>query len=100
MGLDYGSNAGPVTSKTLNRSVPLVWRFVRLSHNRRYLHYADFDEKTATEPRLDALQEKSKLMPQWPVLPLWLTHVNNSRSIHCVLGCEQCFGFGPVHVVI
>ncbi|KAL7780519.1 hypothetical protein CFE70_010543 [Pyrenophora teres f. teres 0-1] len=58
MGLDYGSNAGPVTSKTLNRSVPSAWRFVRLSHNRRYLHYADFDDKTATEPRLDALQEK------------------------------------------
>ncbi|CAA9964409.1 hypothetical protein PTNB73_05596 [Pyrenophora teres f. teres] len=61
MGLDYGSNAGPVTSKTLNRSVPSAWRFVRLSHNRRYLHYADFDDKTATEPRLDALQEKIDL---------------------------------------
>ncbi|PZC94986.1 ELMO-CED12 domain containing protein [Pyrenophora tritici-repentis] len=61
MGLDYGSSAGPVTSKTLNRSVPSAWRFVRLSHNRRYLHYADFDDKTATEPRLDALQEKIDL---------------------------------------
>jgi engulfment/cell motility protein 1 len=60
MGIDYGTSAGPVTSKTLNRSVPSAWRFVRLSHNRRYLHYADFDEKTATEPRLDTLQEKSK----------------------------------------
>jgi len=37
-----------------------AWRFVRLSHNRRYLHYAGFDEKTVTEPRLDALQDKSK----------------------------------------
>ena len=59
-GVDYGSNAGPVTSKTLSRSVPSSWRFVRLSHNRRYLHYADFDERTAAEPRLDSLQEKSK----------------------------------------
>jgi engulfment/cell motility protein 1 len=56
----HTSDAGAVISKTLNRSVPSGWRFVRLSHNRRYLHYADFDEKTATEPRLDALREKSK----------------------------------------
>ncbi|RYO62001.1 hypothetical protein AA0116_g4683 [Alternaria tenuissima] len=61
MGMDYGTSAGPVTGKTLNRSVPSAWRFVRLSHNRRYLHYADFDEKTATEPRLDTLQEKIDL---------------------------------------
>lgn len=61
MGVNYSSDAGPVTSKTINRSVPSSWRFVRLSHNRRYLHYADFDEKTATEPRLDALQEKIDL---------------------------------------
>ncbi|KAJ8117277.1 hypothetical protein OPT61_g1482 [Boeremia exigua] len=60
-GLDYSSGAGPVTSKTLSRAVPSAWRFVRLSHNRRYLHYADFDEKTSTEPRLDALQEKIDL---------------------------------------
>jgi engulfment/cell motility protein 1 len=57
--MSYSSDAGPITSKSLSRSVPSAWRFVRLSHNRRYLHYADFDEKTATEPRLDALQEKS-----------------------------------------
>jgi engulfment/cell motility protein 1 len=42
-----------------SRSVPSAWRFVRLSHNRRYLHYADFDTRSATEPRLDALQDKS-----------------------------------------
>ncbi|OAL44199.1 hypothetical protein IQ07DRAFT_255968 [Pyrenochaeta sp. DS3sAY3a] len=61
IGLQYGTDAGPVTNKTLNRAVSSAWRFVRLSHNRRYLHYADFDEKTATEPRLDALQDKIDL---------------------------------------
>ncbi|KAJ4372122.1 hypothetical protein N0V83_003895 [Neocucurbitaria cava] len=61
IGVNYGVDAGPVTSKTLDRSVPSAWRFVRLSHNRRYLHYADFDEKTAAEPRLDALLEKIDL---------------------------------------
>lgn len=59
-GVNYGLDAGPVTSKTLDRTVPSAWRFVRLSHNRRYLHYADFNEKILTEPRLDALQEKSE----------------------------------------
>ena len=81
MGMDYGTSAGPVTGKTLNRSVPSAWRFVRLSHNRRYLHYADFDEKTATEPRLDTLQEKSKCnastRPLWFALLPWLTHVQS-----------------------
>lgn len=57
MGVDFGTHTGPVTG---NRAVPSSWRFVRLSHNRRYLHYADFEEKTATEPKLDALPEKSK----------------------------------------
>lgn len=60
--MSYGADAGPVTSKSLNPSVPSSWRYVRLSHNRRYLHYADFEEKASTEPRLDALHEKSKCL--------------------------------------
>jgi hypothetical protein len=103
MGANYSTDAGPLTSKTLNRSVPSGWRFVRLSHNRRYLHYADLDEKTVTEPRLDALQEKSKCNALgrfvWFALPLWLTHLN-SRSIHRLLRREQCLGFGPVDLII
>ncbi|KAF2786632.1 hypothetical protein K505DRAFT_380148 [Melanomma pulvis-pyrius CBS 109.77] len=59
--LNYGTDAGPITSKTLDRTVPSAWRFVRLSHNRRYLHYADFEEKATTEPRLDVLQDKIDL---------------------------------------
>ncbi|KAF2739150.1 hypothetical protein EJ04DRAFT_609248 [Polyplosphaeria fusca] len=59
--MNYGADSGPITSKSLNRTVPSAWRFVRLSHNRRHLHYADFDEKTAVEPRLDALEEKIDL---------------------------------------
>ncbi|KAL6703166.1 hypothetical protein ACN47E_010159 [Coniothyrium glycines] len=60
-GLNYGTEAGPITNKTLTRAVPSAWRFVRLSHNRRYLHFAEFDEKMAAQPRLDALQEKIDL---------------------------------------
>ncbi|KAJ4345210.1 uncharacterized protein N0V89_011339 [Didymosphaeria variabile] len=59
--MNYGTEAGPVTSKTLSRTVPSLWRFVRLSHNRRYLHFSDFEEKLPTEPRLDALRDKIDL---------------------------------------
>ena len=37
------------------------WRFVKLSHNRRYLHYADFDEQLLPDPGLDILTEKVDL---------------------------------------
>ncbi|KAH8890848.1 ELMO/CED-12 family protein [Thozetella sp. PMI_491] len=37
------------------------WRFAKLSHNRRFLHYADFPEKAAHDPGLDALTEKIDL---------------------------------------
>ncbi len=40
---------------------PKAWRFARLSHNRRYLHYADFAEQTGQDPRLDSLTEKVDL---------------------------------------
>ncbi|KAH7188906.1 ELMO/CED-12 family-domain-containing protein [Fusarium flagelliforme] len=40
---------------------PTPWRFARLSHNRRYLHYADFEERTITSPGLDSLAEKVDL---------------------------------------
>ena len=61
-GIRSASDAGPVTSMVVPSS---AWRFVRLSHNRRYLHYADFDEKTTAAPRLDGLQEKSRCCRVW-----------------------------------
>ena len=59
-GLGYKAEGGPVTKQDLKRSVPSSYRFVKLSHNRRFLHFADFDSPGANEPQLDALQEKSK----------------------------------------
>jgi engulfment/cell motility protein 1 len=53
--------SGPVTKHSVNKPAPCNWRFVRLSHNRRYLHYADFDEKRVPEPGLDDLSEKIDL---------------------------------------
>ncbi|KAI1047973.1 hypothetical protein LB506_002659 [Fusarium annulatum] len=40
---------------------PTPWRYAKLSHNRRYLHYADFEERTVTAPGLDSLGEKVDL---------------------------------------
>lgn len=37
------------------------WRFAKLSHNRRYLHYADFEQQMAQDPGLDSLTEKVDL---------------------------------------
>ncbi|KAE9978344.1 hypothetical protein EG327_007431 [Venturia inaequalis] len=56
-----GVDSGPVTKQTINRSLPSNWRFVRLSHNRRYLHYADFDKVKEPNPGLDDLSEKLDL---------------------------------------
>jgi engulfment/cell motility protein 1 len=53
--------SGPVTKHSVNKPAPSNWRFVRLSHNRRYLHYADFDEKRVPEPGLDDLSDKIDL---------------------------------------
>lgn len=40
---------------------PKAWRFARLSHNRRYLHYADFADKVSPDPSLDTLVDKIDL---------------------------------------
>ncbi|KAF7531164.1 hypothetical protein G7054_g9131 [Neopestalotiopsis clavispora] len=38
------------------------WRYAKLSHNRRFLHYADFALKTAHDPSLDSLNETVDLV--------------------------------------
>jgi hypothetical protein len=40
---------------------PTPWRFARLSHNRRFLHYADFEAQTPQPPGLDILTDKIDL---------------------------------------
>jgi engulfment/cell motility protein 1 len=51
----YGTRNGT------KRASATAWRFVRLSHNRRYLHYADFDSQANKDPLLDELAEKIDL---------------------------------------
>lgn len=64
--LDYNKdsefqNGGPVRASDLHRNVPSNYRFIKLSHNRRYLHYADFDEMASHTPDLDELPDKIDL---------------------------------------
>ena len=59
--LGYKADAGPVTKEDLKRSVPSSYRFVKLSHNRRYLHYADFETQSNEELDLESLNDRSKL---------------------------------------
>ncbi|KAH8674698.1 ELMO/CED-12 family-domain-containing protein [Tricladium varicosporioides] len=43
------------------REPSTTWRYVKLSHNRRFLHYADFDMQKNQEPLLDELYDKIDL---------------------------------------
>ena len=36
------------------------WRYVKLSHNRRWLHHAEFESKRSTDPSLEDLPQKSR----------------------------------------
>ena len=58
----YVSETGPVTSKDLRPSVAASHRYVKLSHNRRFLHYADFDSRLHEAPVLDDMSEMVDLM--------------------------------------
>ena len=58
--LEYRGENGPVTKQDLKRPTVMGWRYVRLSHNRRYLHYADFDARWEDELDLEVLSEKSE----------------------------------------
>lgn len=51
----------PAPASPAAGSTHLGWRFARLSHNRRFLHYADFETQKPSEPALTSLTEKVDL---------------------------------------
>ncbi|KAL8706355.1 MAG: hypothetical protein Q9225_007963, partial [Loekoesia sp. 1 TL-2023] len=59
--LAYKADAGRVTEQDLKPSSASSFRYAKLSHNRRFLHYADFDIKGDQDPDLDSLREKLDL---------------------------------------
>lgn len=86
----YKDDTGPVTKQDLNIGAPTSFRYARLSHNRRYLHFADFDMRREDQPGLDALSEKSKnTNPALPALVRILTS-KRSRSSNGYLSNFQC----------
>jgi len=62
-GYSYGEaeGGGPVGESTLNATVISSYRFVRLSDDRRYLHWGDFEEAEQYEPSLGSLRNKIDL---------------------------------------
>ena len=57
----YKAHAGPITNHDLKPNIPSSHRYAKLSHNRRYLHYSDFNFRGDDEPGLDNLHEKIDL---------------------------------------
>ena len=61
-----------------------AFRYVRLSHNRRYLHYAEFDTRTDLDLETDALPEKGNHPPQprfsHPLNPSPTNHASPSHN--------------------
>ena len=51
---------GSSTKSDVGSSAKSAYRYVQLSHNRRYLHFGDFDATDNKSPDLDTLPDKSK----------------------------------------
>ncbi|KAK5132773.1 hypothetical protein LTR08_008658 [Meristemomyces frigidus] len=49
------------TADSTSGAASVAWRYVRLSHNRRWLHYQNYPSKGDYEPALSALSEKLDL---------------------------------------
>jgi engulfment and cell motility protein 1 len=73
---------------TKHRAASTGWRFVRLSHNRRFLQWVDRDTKCDPPPGLDDLKEKSKApLSSRTIKSMKLTYP--SRSVHRLIGRFQ-----------
>ena len=57
----YKPEAGPVTKQDLKSSEPSSHRYAKLSHNRRYLYYGDFEFRTEEEVTLESLNSRIDL---------------------------------------
>ncbi|KAI1263059.1 ELMO/CED-12 family-domain-containing protein [Xylariaceae sp. FL1019] len=57
-----------------------LWRYARLSHNRRYLHWGDFALRTGQEPSLETLEQKLDLRNISSVSSNVTAPANDSRA--------------------
>ncbi|KAM0802447.1 ELMO/CED-12 family-domain-containing protein [Usnea florida] len=58
---DHNGEEGAVTKQGLVSSKSNSRRYIKLAHNRRFLHYADFDVRGDAEPNLEGLHKKIDL---------------------------------------
>ena len=99
-GLGYKAEAGPVTKQDLKRSVPSSFRFAKLSHNRRYLHYADFESQSSDEPELEALSEKRRHPPSFLNL-VFEFNASGMTRLTCFQSTSQwCLQLSPMSLLI
>lgn len=80
---DWFPTAAGMSGINPNRDSMASWRFVRLSHNRRWLHYRDYSAKGSDEPPLEDLPEKLDLTAVTSV------DSNVSASDPVLLGSER-----------
>ncbi|KAK2629466.1 hypothetical protein QTJ16_000286 [Diplocarpon rosae] len=67
-----------------HRTSATAWRYVRLSHNRRYLHYADFSSQLAKAPPQDELNERIDLSTISSVVSNVSTATDDASSISSI----------------
>ena len=60
-GHGHDSDNGATTKQDPSPANPTSHRYAKLAHNRRFLHYADFDVRGDEEPSLEGLLEKIDL---------------------------------------
>ena len=60
-GHSHDSENGPTTKQDPSPANPTSHRYAKLAHNRRFLHYADFDVRGDEEPSLEGLLNKIDL---------------------------------------
>jgi len=73
---------------------PKAWRFAKLSHNRRYLHYADFVAQTQQDPGLDSLTEKVDLSTISSVVSNVSAANEDAQSVESSLTLKNAGGGG------
>ena len=57
----FANGDGAITKQDFSPSNPTTQRYVKLAHNRRFLHHADFDIRADEEPNLEGLLKKIDL---------------------------------------
>ncbi len=75
------SDEGYASRNGMKKDSTTTWCFLKLSHNRRFLHYADFDSQTDREPSLDDLNCKIDVS----IISSVFSNVSNLKSRNSIM---------------